>query len=111
MVVGTEYRTTELYNGKPVYVQVKTVGSLEANVEKGVTFTSGGCSDVVRAYAIGTDSVNNRRCTPCNTADCTFSCTGVLYKVLTTMSARAALIADKALTDVVAVAYYTKSTD
>lgn len=112
MLPGVEYRTTERYLGKPVYVQAVSVGGLAAATEKIVVVKSSGCKDVIRAYAIGTDSVDNRRLTPNNdTDDCTFHCSAMLYKTQADQSVFLVLEASRALTDVVAVAYYTKVAD
>ena len=40
MELGKEYRTTERYNGKPVYVKVASLGALTANTAKAVAYSS-----------------------------------------------------------------------
>ena len=47
MVAGTEYRTTERWNGKPVYTQLVNFGALPDNTTKSVTVTASGVTDVV----------------------------------------------------------------
>ena len=41
MVLGVEYRTTERYNGKPVYVQTRQFGSVAENTNTSISFASG----------------------------------------------------------------------
>ena len=47
MVAGVEYRTTERYNGKPVYTQAVDFGKLPASAYKEVTFTNSSVEGVV----------------------------------------------------------------
>lgn len=47
MVLGEEYRTTERWNGKPVYTQLVNFGALPDNTTKSVTVTASGVTDVV----------------------------------------------------------------
>lgn len=42
MVIGVEYRTTERYNGKPVYIKARGLGNMPAaSTSKSVTFGTG----------------------------------------------------------------------
>lgn len=53
MLLGVEYRTTERFNGHPVYVMVVDCGSVEANTWKQVSNFGANVKDVVRFSAIG----------------------------------------------------------
>lgn len=46
MVVGTEYRTTERYLGKPVYVKLVNFGALPNATTKKVEYGNSGCSPI-----------------------------------------------------------------
>lgn len=53
MVVGVEYRTTERYQGKPVYAKCVNFGSLPNNTTKDITWSESGIvSDVIHASVI-----------------------------------------------------------
>lgn len=41
LVLGVEYRTTERYNGKPVYVQTRQFGFVAENTNTSISFASG----------------------------------------------------------------------
>ena len=61
MELGKEYRTTERYNGQPVYVKRLDLGKLPSGGNKSTTYVAGNGGDVVRweAFATsGSGSVN-----------------------------------------------------
>ena len=109
---GVEYRTTERYMGKPVYVKAVSVGDLEANVSKQYVVDSGVYDAVVRTYAHGTN-LYNRYCTPNDADGVIFQCSGMAYKVYSggSLSLRLFLNSNVAMSNVTAVVYYTKFTD
>lgn len=47
MVLGVEYRTTERYNGKPVYAKVVDCGALPNASNKDIVLTDGGIEEIV----------------------------------------------------------------
>ena len=53
MAEGVEYRTTERYNGKPVYTKIISFGNLPNNTTKDITWSESGIvSDVIHASVI-----------------------------------------------------------
>ena len=52
MIPGVEYRTTERYNGNPVYTQLVEFGSLPASTYKDKQFTTDYVTNVVKINAI-----------------------------------------------------------
>lgn len=62
MKVGLEYRTTERYEAKPVYIKAVSLGTLPTSGEKSVNYTSAAVSKVVslEAYALSTSGTLNQ---------------------------------------------------
>ena len=61
MIPGVEYRTTERYNGKPVYVQRVDFESLPANTYKEKQFTTDYVTNVVEINAVASHDGTYRR--------------------------------------------------
>lgn len=59
MQLGVEYRTTERYNGKPVYSMAVNIGDLTAGVEKTAYFSEQSIDQVIRVFGSGHDAGNN----------------------------------------------------
>lgn len=60
MILGVEYRTTERYNGKPVYAQIVNCGSMPNNTTKMYTLGITGLEGIVSCwvqFANGGDSI------------------------------------------------------
>lgn len=108
MVVGHEYRTTERFNGKPVYAKALTVGSLAANTLSVAASFAKEAENVVRAYAIATYNGSSLK-TPQhgNFLSVTFTADGAVYSV--NNQVRVNIKSSVDMTDCVAVAYYTKA--
>ena len=53
MILGVEYRTTERYLGKPVYVKLFDCGALPNNAEKQYNFGISNINGIVGHYAMG----------------------------------------------------------
>lgn len=50
LTLGTEYRTTERYNGKPVYIKLVNCGTLPNNTTKAVSIS--GATQIIDAYGV-----------------------------------------------------------
>lgn len=57
--VGTEYRTTELYNGKPVYAKVVDMGTMPNATKKQVLHKINGIEYVIDFRVLGRDAYDN----------------------------------------------------
>lgn len=56
MAVGTEYRTTERYNGKPVYVKLVNYGTMPNNTQKSISVSATGVTQIIYAEGMARHS-------------------------------------------------------
>lgn len=99
MVIDVEYRTTERYQGKPVYVKLVNFGALPNATLKGLDH---GIQDMSVPFSIEGHITNGLR-TAVSSSDISWSCTSSKLMAITTtdMSTRNAYVKIK----------YTKTTD
>lgn len=70
LFAGIEYRTTERYIGRPVYVKTVSVGYLaEKGKSKSEIYCSGGASDILRVQPFVYSTTGNRHMLPFFTTD------------------------------------------
>ena len=116
MALGVEYRTTERYLGKPVYVKTVYVGEIAANTNTAAHISDNSNVDVhFRAFCVGKrkfgtggweDSVTGLTASPSTIV----SCEPTVFR-LTNRRARAQITSTVDLKDVYCTGYYTKTTD
>lgn len=56
MVAGVEYRTTERWNGKPVYVRLVNYGTMPNNTQKSISISHTGVTQIVYAEGVARHS-------------------------------------------------------
>lgn len=110
MALGVEYRTTERYNGKPVYCKLMNCGALTANTAKTTTACSNNGDKVMRAECVALYKSDSWYAAPYNDTknNLTFIANGLMYN---NTEIRVGLIANFNSTQSYATVYYTKNTD
>ena len=108
MILGEEYRTTERYNGKPVYAKAVSVGDISANTLVVANSFSNGGEAVVRCYAIAKYASAIVTSPQNSLFNCTLVANGFIYTT-SNNQVRVYIKSDSNMTDCVAVAYYTKA--
>lgn len=109
MQLGTEYRTTERYQGKPVYAQLVNFGYGPNNTNAHVTKTIENIGGIVRWSGVMSDGCpfpfDNHMYSPSHVVN------GIVYKTSNNLHVDLYANEDKSTTTMYIFVFYTKTTD
>lgn len=109
MLLGVEYRTTERYQGKPVYAQLVNFGYGPNNTNAHVTKTIENIGDIVRWSGVMSDGCpfpfDNHMYSPAHVVN------GIVYKTTNTLHIDLYTNENKSTTTMFIHVFYTKTTD